>query len=282
LIGVTGWFDREPGSVTPETELLIEAARDGWWYSAPQPDGGLVVAYMTDRDLISASGRAGLMDEWRSKLSEAPQTHARVSSRGPTRTLNVHRAESGFSWPDRGPGWRVIGDAAFARDPLAGNGIANAIRSGVEAAGDLLREFRIAQSPREKPRQATSTPQDHASQYLAQRARYYGMEPRWPESLFWMRRQPIDLHNLEIFLHPERLLKRGVIRPAPREIAPVEALVPPGAVQSLLRQLVESPLPAHAAMQRLHDDTGGLEAIRLLAALQLLIRSGALKPVAEA
>ena len=57
---------------------LIEAVRDGWWYSAPLPPDQMIVTLMTDADLCR-SGRYTDPVRWEDALAKARHTHQRVA-----------------------------------------------------------------------------------------------------------------------------------------------------------------------------------------------------------
>ncbi len=266
LIGVVGWLDQ---TASDDPDLLIEAVPQGWWYSANLPESGLVATLMTDADLIHGSGLEGLTSSWQSALTDAPLTRQRLDAATLARGLEVKRADSGYSVPDRGSNWRAVGDAAAAWDPLAGSGIANAIRSATIAAHDI--DLILNSSARAL--EAPSAPPHH---YLDERARYYAMETRWPDSLFWMRRRPFDERLLEIFLHPEARLRAIMGGGTPTILAEAESVLPPRAIRALLGRLQE-PAPAHLAMEFLRAETGRLDDRRLLAGVQMLIRAGAIE-----
>ena len=251
LVGVVGWMHPDEGKEC-EPELLIESMENGWWYSAPQPGGGLVATLMTDADLIEGD----LPDFWTSTLKSSPLTRERLKGFSLTRDLAVRRAESGYSLPDRGENWRAIGDAACAWDPLAGAGIVRALESGMTAAPELLSD---------SSHHETEAPLN----YLETRARYYGMERRWPESLFWKRRHSPSLENFEVFLDPSAVLASNAS--VSREmLARAESLIPPRAIRDLLARMKE-PIVAHDAMGLLRELCGPLGDVRLLGGLQLLI-----------
>ncbi len=270
LVGVVAWLK----STSEEPELLIEAVEQGWWYTAPQPEGGLVATLMTDADLISGSGTKGLEAHWRSALESAPLTKERLEGFALDRDLEVRRADSGFSYPDRGPNWRAIGDAAVAWDPLAGTGIARAIKSGIQAANEIDEELFNPKRENSLHHYITSSPHHPPSHpqsaYLDQRARYYQMETRWPESPFWARRQPVDLSNLQVFLNPESALVAGTAGVTPSTLAPIEALLPPRAIRDFVGA-VRQPMVAHEAMSTLRDLSGDIGDRRILAGVQLMI-----------
>jgi flavin-dependent dehydrogenase len=269
LVGVVGWMKLSDASSLADAtaELLIEAIPSGWWYSARQPDGGLVATLMTDADLLSGAAREGLDATWRAALAAAPLTSERLAAAALTQSLEVRRAESGFSLPDRGDDWRAVGDAATAWDPLAGTGVLRALSSGIEAAREISAELAGG---------AATSPASPPFEYLEARARYYQFEQRFRSSLFWARRQPIDLAKMPLFLAPDAMLRAGAEPASPVALAPVEALVPPRAMRDLLRRLRDA-LPAHVALSYLRERSGPLGDRRLLGAMQLLIVAGAIR-----
>ena len=147
-----------PAGHTLGPELLLEAVDIGFWYSAPLPDGTLVIVLVTDADLLVALGR-----DRRERLVRAlaASTHTRVRADGfaLAERPRVVRSDSGWLVPDRGVGWRAIGDAAMATDPLRGHGVARALRSAFVTASELddpdvtgdPAEARHARPRREKP-----------------------------------------------------------------------------------------------------------------------------------
>jgi flavin-dependent dehydrogenase len=93
-----------------------------------------------------------------------------------------------------GMDWIACGDAALALDPLSGQGILAALRTGIfaaYAAGDWIRGGESS---------ALSRYQGFIDRtrdgYLQARRRYYSEELRWPECTFWQRRRealrPVD------------------------------------------------------------------------------------------
>ena len=81
--------------------------------------------------------------------------------------------------------WLAVGDAALAVDPISGSGVVRALQTAKAAAATVLSclagdESAIAAYEAERDRECT--------EYLFKRARYYGMERRWPNAPFWRRR----------------------------------------------------------------------------------------------
>jgi flavin-dependent dehydrogenase len=178
LIAVVGRLAMSSG----DPHLLIESSEDGWWYVAPQPDGTAVVALMTDSDLTPAGDHAGLISRWHTALARTEYTAARIRSATLVDALRIVRADTGYLNSDHAPGFCAVGDAAIALDPLAGTGVARALRSAIEAADAIDRAL-------DGDPLAPSTTAERFAHDLDRRARYYVIETRWPTAPFWARRQ---------------------------------------------------------------------------------------------
>src|SRR5262249_12815583 len=139
---------------------------------------------------------------------------ARLS--GPVRAV---RADSGLLWPDRGRGWRALGDAAMACDPLAGNGVVRALRSAIAGAAEIDRVL-------DGEHMAAPDVQAELSAYLNRRASYYRSEFRWPNALFWARRSSPDWLRSPLTLPPTARLHWNGRQPDAAELASVESLLP--------------------------------------------------------
>jgi flavin-dependent dehydrogenase len=251
-----------PGSQSVDPELLLEAEENGWWYSAPQPDGTLLVAFMTDSDLWPARGRTGLTERWEAALARTAHTRARVGEAKLQGPIDPVRADSGLLLSDRGDHWMAIGDAAMACDPLAGNGVARALLSAIAAAAQVDHAL-------DGQEILPSTVEAAFVEYLDRRARYYGVEHRWSSSLFWARRRPIDWARSPITLAPATMLHWNGARPRPLDLAAVEALLPHRAITDAL-DLLRTPQSAHEVLQKLRS-RAPLGDRRLLVGLQLLV-----------
>lgn len=157
---------------------LIEAVENGWWYSVPLPDAGMVFAYMTDSDLW--------MDrKWDELLQLAPLTFERAGGRPIPLPSQIVSAASVVRCPVAGLDWMAIGDAALAFDPLSGQGVFKSIETGVRCASVIARYFDgDSSAPAEYETWVNETYQS----YLSTRAQFYSSVVRWPGSLFWERR----------------------------------------------------------------------------------------------
>ena len=177
--------DRLIGAVTfcklsePAHWTLIEAVEKGWWYSAPLPEGRMVFAYMTDSDLWNG-------DLWHELMAPAPLTFERAGSRQIPPPSLVVSAGSLVRRPVVGANWLTTGDAAFAFDPLSGQGVLKSIESGTRCAAAIAGSF--AGDPGAFT-SYDSWVRETYDAYLSVRRQFYGAVPRWPNSQFWKRRQ---------------------------------------------------------------------------------------------
>ncbi len=182
MIGLIGMFAPQAPQAAVPSLLLLEAAEDGWWYSAPMPEGCLLVCYMTDVDLLTRSGlRRNVY--WGIKLGRTMHTVARTQGFRFTGEIRVRPAFTSRLDPPAGPGWLAVGDAASVYDPLSAEGVNKAFKMGLSAAAAIHSQALEGY--------AASIGQGFA-RYLEQRAKFYRKETRWPQSPFWQRRQSVQ------------------------------------------------------------------------------------------
>jgi 2-polyprenyl-6-methoxyphenol hydroxylase-like FAD-dependent oxidoreductase len=174
------------GSRSDGTEgLLIESFAEGWWYTAALPWGDRVLVCMTDADrvrplqLSSAEGFARLFAETDhirrvAEIGEPPPRPA------------ILPAASRFVPASPGLSLVGVGEAALACDPIAGDGIVRALRSGIFASYAIADWLRRGDA-RGLARYRLMLQREFAT-YRELRRDYYAREQRWPDSPFWRRR----------------------------------------------------------------------------------------------
>lgn len=165
-------------STARDLRTYIEAAPQGWWYTAPIPEQRMTAMFFTDR---AAYARGALLLD---QLREAPMTRARlqdasVSSR---RVVSVRSACARRIF---GEGWILVGDSASSYDPLSGRGIFKALRHGAAAAEALDSRMRGKEDAFDA---YAARVQREFRDYARQRRMYYAMESRWPAESFWQAR----------------------------------------------------------------------------------------------
>jgi 2-polyprenyl-6-methoxyphenol hydroxylase-like FAD-dependent oxidoreductase len=184
LVGVAMQFDSV--DTAREGYVQVETSRDGWWYTAPVPHGRMMAMIMTDGDLC---GRERLASEpqWAARLTTAPATSARLNSANVLWGPRVYFAASQrLRRHDVSRRWIAVGDAVLAVDPISGSGVIRALRSAKAGAETVLA---MLEGQTEEAIAAFETARDgECTEYLQERAMYYGIEHRWSESMFWKRR----------------------------------------------------------------------------------------------
>ena len=182
LVGVYGFF-RAPTGLN-DTRTMVEAMRNGWWYSSYLPNAGLVAAFMSDASLLPRGPR-GLQAHWRQELDATTYTRRRVNSACPMGMVHTILANSYQMSPVFGENWLAVGDAAMAVDPLSSQGLYNALKSAIEASRAIQQHFT---GDRTGLRNYGVRVQQRFPRFLEMRSAYYGREVRWRDSAFWQQR----------------------------------------------------------------------------------------------
>jgi flavin-dependent dehydrogenase len=211
LVGVSVIY-RFSGDVMPrDRAILVEASANGWWYSAPLPGSRLVVAWMSDSDLLpSASLRHS--EIWARHLATAGPTSERVAGGTAEAAPRIWAACTQHLSVMQGDGWVATGDAACAWDPLSAAGILKALRNG-RVAGFVARDHGLGR-PDHAARYTHFVQREHAD-YRFARAWFYGQEGRWRSARFWARRCLPPRQHASEDEGPQPWVLRGCCRPRP-------------------------------------------------------------------
>lgn len=159
-----------------DQQSWVEAAEDGWWYTALAPGRVRVLAHFTDADLRPKRpdlfARLGATTCLRRQFVWRPRAEA-------VRTFAAHSAtRAAFA----GPGWLAVGDATLAFDPLSSQGLFHALYTGLRGAEAVLAGDGAALAEYEARLRGVERA------YLRNLTTYYRLETRWPGAAFWRRR----------------------------------------------------------------------------------------------
>ncbi len=164
----------------------VEAVRDGWFYTAPVPDGRRILAFHTDADLplARAISKPNGLIEW---LEEARGLASLLAGVGfvPEGDSNVTSVRSAVLDPAVEEGWLATGDAAISFDPLSSQGLFNALFTGL-AAAEAADSYLCGD--RRSLTQYQETIRSVFDAYRAKLSAVYAAEKRWPDAPFWQRR----------------------------------------------------------------------------------------------
>ncbi len=182
LVGCAAHFTHSPDH---GEGLVIEAFADGWWYTAAIPGGRRVVACMTDADEARRL-RVSRPEVFLRMLGETRHVRdlaagTRLDGAPRTWPANSRRLQRNEALP-----LVCVGDAASCYDPISGQGIAKALRSGIFAAYAVADALRHGDG-RGLARHHALTEQEFDA-YRATLRDYYALESRWPDRPFWRRR----------------------------------------------------------------------------------------------
>jgi flavin-dependent dehydrogenase len=160
----------------------VQAVRNGWFYTAPIPQGRRILAFHTDADLHDK--RRGVV-EWLKEATGLASllNNVRFVPEGETSTTS---ARSAVLDPAAGEGWLAVGDAAISFDPLSSQGLFNALFTGLAAAEAVDSHLRGNQLSLTQYHQTIGAIFDAYRQKLAAT---YAAERRWPDAPFWQRRE---------------------------------------------------------------------------------------------
>lgn len=187
LAGVAVLF--KTGADMVDTCALVETCPSGWWYSALLPAGRMVAMFMSDADTIR---RNQLKDpaNWLDRARQMEHTWARLQRAEPVMRPFTHAAYTQILNPVGGAGWLAVGDAASTFDPLSGQGIYQALQSGIYASYAILDWMKGQPAALERYVALQSA---SFQQYFFTWRNYYAREQRWSESNFWKHR-----HNMRL------------------------------------------------------------------------------------
>jgi flavin-dependent dehydrogenase len=182
LVGCLVQFENAPDD---GEGLMIEAGPNGWWYSAAIPNGRRVIVSMSDADLVRSQG-IGRLDRWMEALAQTHHVRSTASGARPVGPPIVAPAGSRHVPGDTPLPLLRVGDAASSFDPVSGQGILKALRSGVFASYATADFLRCADES--GIRRYRSLVKAEFSAYRQTLRDYYALERRWLHLPFWQRR----------------------------------------------------------------------------------------------
>ena len=258
LTGVFRFYQFEKNAALQDGTTLVETWENGWWYSALLPDGRLVVACMSDGDVLKNYG-VGTEDGWSALLAQSKHTLKRVESAQSHSAMSIWPAASQCLDRVIGDRWMAIGDAASTFDPLSSQGIYKAIRSGIFGAYAIADFF--AGKPEGLTKFETFIREEYDT-YLEQWLHHYNEEQRWKNQTFWKRR------HKKITLSPFQKITANHLKP----VGKTNYFLSDRETQTIL-ELCLKPAPAHEILQGFKSRHYGYKRdLRLILGMQYLLQ----------
>ena len=114
----------------------LENARSRWYYrpgvavgAIPTNGGDACVFVATPQARFHAEIRTDMEAGYRRVLTEcAPDLAAEVAEKTPSERLRGFPGQPGLMRQSHGPGWALVGDAGYFKDPITAHGISDALR----------------------------------------------------------------------------------------------------------------------------------------------------------
>jgi len=163
-----------------DLRTFIEAAPDGWWYSACLPMNDLIAMFFTDRESFRR-GDAFIAEQ----MEHAPSIRRRMQGEIAQITATVVPVSSSCRRRITGRGWLAAGDSACSFDPLSGRGIFKPLQHGIAAAGAADGVLRGKTAALDEYEEMVRREFDS---YLVQKKSFYASQTRWQNRPFWKAR----------------------------------------------------------------------------------------------
>lgn len=183
LLAVGAFLQPEETRTLPQ-ELLLEAAAEGWWYTACLPGQKLVATFFTDADQV-ATLQLNKPDRWSELLAQTNHTRRAVSRTQALGNIWTRNAFSQLTDCTQRDNFITAGDAAAAFDPLSSMGIGFALSSAIQASRAILEHAQGAYDAVMHYQQDINRIFDD---YRGRQHEFYRKESRWPGTAFWQRR----------------------------------------------------------------------------------------------
>jgi flavin-dependent dehydrogenase len=166
----------------------IESASNGWWYTAPTPHQQRIIGFHT-------LANTGFMDK---KQPMSAFLNAARSIQGLNEKIDFQSfiqnpnqmvqgytaANSATTRPVAGAQWLAVGDAALSFDPLAAQGIFNALYTGLAAAESIYQFLSGTMQDFSEYEQLINS---IGAAYQIHLKQWYNSEKRWSKEPFWNR-----------------------------------------------------------------------------------------------
>jgi 2-polyprenyl-6-methoxyphenol hydroxylase-like FAD-dependent oxidoreductase len=124
----------------------------------PTNDGLACIVASVPTSRFDSAFRGNLLAGWHSTLMALAPNLARHAAAHHVGRLRAFRGTQGMLRQAHGPGWLLVGDAGFFRDPLTSHGISDALRDAEGAASAILSDSEFALAHFQNERDSLALP----------------------------------------------------------------------------------------------------------------------------
>ena len=183
LVGITTFYANKNIEMD-QNYVLLEAVKDGWWYSAGLAGSKVVATFFTDSSVLQKLGKTS-QSIWQKQLLLSHYIKQRLSIFKDNSEIFSRSAQSHELNKLAGENWLAVGDSAISFDPLSSQGINKGLSMGINAAGCIDSFFK---GKKDALVEYSNYYKKVFENYLSQRSFYYMQERRWAEEDFWKER----------------------------------------------------------------------------------------------
>ena len=175
-----------PTATDLDATTLLEASKDGWFFSCRIGSHERLVSFYTDSDLLPSplterKKKIESLVHQSEHLASILEQHA-YTALDPSTVVPAHGSLLNTTV---GAGWLATGEAAMCHDPLSGDGLLGAMNTARHAALALAAS---ADGDLSAFSEYEGRIREGFEQYKLSLHSYYAMESRWRTEAFWARR----------------------------------------------------------------------------------------------
>jgi flavin-dependent dehydrogenase len=183
LIALYAYY-RMGDHVSVPHQTVLETTEHGWYYLTPLPGNKLVIAFMTDADILKSENLNDPAD-WLKHGLATQHVSPILSKLGDPERMQHYAIHSRVAALPYGVNWTAAGDAVASFDPISSLGIGHALNSGINSARVVESYFNGDDSV---GKAYSHNALEHFGTYLQMRKGFYNAEQRWLNAPFWQRR----------------------------------------------------------------------------------------------
>lgn len=168
---------------------FIEAVPQGWWYTAPLPDGRVVVSLFTLPGCFTQKPSA--QQSFLLQLQSNPALQNLLLGKAPLH-CQLYNAGASILQQSGTNNYAAIGDAALTFDPLSSHGMVMAMTTARDAAA-AYHQYRQGQA--QAFANYCQNLQQVFAHYQQNKQHIYASETRWSGEKYWKQKQALKFEN---------------------------------------------------------------------------------------